>query len=327
LLIDPPFKGRVFFALTASRALFTWLQGLYQNLNGPGLGSPSFLKKICRYQLTLPTFMRLIPLLIIAFLVTSCGSGINKILKNDDPEYKLRMSEKFFVKKKYSKAQVLYEDVMPYFKTSKEFENIYYKYAYCAYYQLDYFNAENLFKSFLEIFPNSPRAEEVAYMRAYSFYKQSPKPELDQSNTIKAMGMMQTFINTHPGSVRNKEATEIIDISRQKLEIKDHQSAQLYYDLGQFRAAGVSFTTLLDNYPESLKADEYKLMVIKSYFRYAELSVEEKQPARYEQVINEVNEFVDRFPESKFRKEAEDFLKLSQTNIKNLSNEQTKTST
>jgi outer membrane protein assembly factor BamD len=251
---------------------------------------------------------------------------MNKILKNPDPEYKLRMAEQYFVKKKYNKAQVLYEDVMPYFKTGKEFENIYYKYAYCAYNQKDYFNAENLFKTFLEIFPNSPRSEEVDYMRAYSFYQQSPKPELDQTNTIKAMGMMQTFINTHPGSARIKEANEIIDICRQKLEIKDNQSAQLYFDMGQFRAAGVSFTNLLDNYPDSPKADEYKLMVIKSYFRYAQLSVEEKQPARYEQVINECHEFVDRFPESKLRKEAEEFLKQSQTNIKTLNNEQAKTS-
>lgn len=270
--------------------------------------------------------MRFLPLLVIAIVLGSCSGGMNKILKSPDPEYKLRMAEQFFVKKKYNKAQVIYEDIMPYFKTGKEFENIYYKYAYCAYYQEDYFNAENLFKSFLEIFPNSPRAEEVAYMRAYSFYKQSPKPELDQTNTVKAMGMMQTFINTHPGSARNKEATEIIDICRQKLEIKDHKSAQLYFDLGQFRAAAVTFTTLLDNYPESAKADEYKLMVIKSYFRYAQLSVEEKQPARYEQVINEVNEFVDRFPDSKLREEAENYLKQSQTNIKNLTNEQTKTS-
>ena len=107
-------------------------------------------------------------------------------------------------------------------------------------------NAENLFKSFLEIFPNSTKAEEVDYMRAYCYYKQSPKPELDQTNTIKAMGMMQTFINTHPGSARNKEANEIIDICRAKLETKDYKSAQLYYDLGQFRAAGVAFTALLN---------------------------------------------------------------------------------
>src|SRR5688572_14845617 len=200
--------------------------------------------------------MRFLSVVVIAFFVVSCSRGINKILKSPDPEYKLRMAEQYFVKKKYSKAQVLYEDVMPYFKTGKEFENIYYKYAYCAYYQEDYFNAENLFKTFLEIFPTSARAEEVAYMRAYTFYRQSPKPELDQTNTVKAMGMMQTFINTHPGSAKIKEATEIIDICRQKLEIKDHKSAQLYFDLGQFRAAGVSFTELLNNYPESLRGDE-----------------------------------------------------------------------
>ena len=250
---------------------------------------------------------------------------MNKILKNPDANYKLRIAEKYFVKKEYSKAQQVYEDIMPYFKTSKEFEDIYFKFAYCAYYQLDYTNAENLFKSFLEIFPNSSKAEEIDYMRGYSFYKQSPKPELDQTNTIKAIGMMQTFINTHPGSARIKEANEIIDIGRLKLEIKDYKSAQLYYELGQFRAAGVAFATLLDSYPESVKGDQYKLMIIKSYFRYAELSVEEKKVERFEQVIAVCNEFADRFPDSKLRKEADQFLNLSQTNIKNLNDEQVKT--
>jgi outer membrane protein assembly factor BamD len=264
-------------------------------------------------------------ILLVAIILGSCGGGMNKILKSPDPNYKLRIAEQYFVKKKYAKAQQLYEDIMPYFKTTKEFEDIYYKYAYCAYYQSDYMNAENLFKTYLEIFPNSTRAEEIDYMRAYTFYKQSPKPELDQTNTIKAMGMMQTFINTHPTSTRIKEANDIMDICRTKLEIKDFKSAQLYFDIGQFRAAGVAFAALLNEYPESPKGDEYKLMTIRAYYRYAELSVEEKKPERFEQVINECNEFVDRFPESKLRKEAERFLNLSQTNIKNLSNEQTKT--
>lgn len=251
----------------------------------------------------------------------SAKKSISKILKNPDPAYKLRIAEQYYVKKKYNKAQQIYEDIMPYYKTGKEFEDIYYKYAYCAWYQSDYANAENLFKSFLEIFPNSTKAEEVDYMRAFSFYKQSPKPELDQTNTIKAMGMMQTFINTHPGSVKNKEANELIDICRGKLETKDYKSAQLYYDLGQFRASGVAFTTLLNTYPESLKGDQYKLMIIKAYYRYAEMSVEEKKIERFGQVINECNEFTDRFPDSKLKKEADDFLNLSHTNIKNLSNE------
>lgn len=269
--------------------------------------------------------MRFIPVLIAVFILSSCSKGITKILKSPDPEYKLRIAEQYFVKKKYNKAQVLYEDVMPYYKTRTEFQDIYYKYAYCAYYQADYMNAENLFKSFLEIFPNSAKSEEVDYMRAFSYYKQSPKPELDQTNTIKAMGMMQTFINTHPGSAKNKEAQDIIDACRKKLEIKDFKSAQLYYDMGQFRAAGVAFATLLNSYPESVRGDEYKLMIIKAYYRYAELSVEEKKPERFEQVIDECHDFVDRFPESKLRKDAENYLNQSQTQIKNLNNEQVKT--
>lgn len=275
--------------------------------------------------------MRFSWLIIAVFILGSCSGGklfskkssakstsksISKILKNPDPAYKLRMAEQFFVKKKYNKAQQVYEDVMPYYKTGKEFEDIYYKYAYCAYYQGDYLNSENLFKSYLEIFPNSAKAEEVDYMRAYSFYKQSPKPELDQTSTIKAIGMMQIFINTHPGSARIKEANDIIDICRAKLETKDFKSALLYYDIGQFRAAGVAFTTLLNTYPESTKADEYKLMIIKAYYKFAEMSIEEKKVERFEQVVSECYDFTDRFPESKLKKEADQFLSLSQNNIK-----------
>ena len=270
--------------------------------------------------------MRLLLLLLIAGLLGSC-SGINKVLKSKDPEYKLRMAEGYYVKKKYNFAQVLFEDVMPNYRGTPEFENIYYKYAYCAYYQKDYLNAENLFKSFLEAFPNSTKAEELDYMRAYSFYKMSPKIPLDQSNTVKAMGMLQTFVNTHPNSPRNKEANELIDICRAKLEDKERMAAQLYFDLGQFRAAGVAFTSLLGTFPDSERGDEYKLMVIKSYFKFAELSIDEKKMERFEQVISECNDFVDRFPDSNLVKEVESYISLSNNNIKKLNNEQTKTST
>lgn len=269
--------------------------------------------------------MRTFLLFLIAVSLFSC-KGINKILKSPDPDYKLRMAEQYYVKKKYIYAQQLYEDVMPYFKGRPEFEDIYYKYAYTAYHMRDYLNAENLFKTYLEIFPHSARAEEVDYMRAYSYYKQSPKAPLDQTNSLKAIGMMQTFINTHPNSPRNKEANDIILNLRLKLEEKDKASAQLYYDLGQFRAAAIAFTSLLNDFPESDHSDEYKLMIIKSYYKFAELSVQEKKVERFEQVITEGNDFLDRFPESKFKGEAEHYINLSQNNIKNIANEQTKTS-
>lgn len=235
------------------------------------------------------------------------------------------MAEKYYVNKKWNFAQQLYEDVIPFYRGRPEFEDIYYKYAYTAYNQKDYLNAENLFKTYVEVFPNSARTEEIEYMRAYTFYKQSPKAELDQTNTIKAMGMMQTFINTHPGSPRIKEATEIIDASRRKLEVKDSKAAQLYFDLNQFRAAAVAFGALIDTYPDSERNDEYKLMSIKSYFKFAELSVENKKAERYQKVLDECSDFVEQFPQSTYTKEVEQYLTLSQNNLKNITNESVKT--
>jgi outer membrane protein assembly factor BamD len=236
------------------------------------------------------------------------------------------MAEQYYARKKYNQAQLLFEDLFPIVKGTPQFEDLYYKYAYCAYYQKDYLNAENLFKGFAEVFPNSPRAEEMEYMRAFAYYKQSPKVELDQTNTQKTIGLMQTFINTHPGSAKNKEASDIIDKCRVKMEEKEYKSAQLYFNLGQFKAAAIAFNSLMNNYPESDKSDEYKLQVIKSYYQYALLSIDEKKPERFEQVINECNDFMDRFPESKLKTEATKYLTQSQNNIKSLQNEQTKTS-
>ena len=53
------------------------------------------------------------------------------------------------------------------------------------------------------------------------------------------------------------------------------------------------------------------------------MSVKEKQEERYARVVKEVEDFQDRFPESKLLKEAERFLTLSQNNLKSLNNEQT----
>ena len=269
--------------------------------------------------------MRFLLVAVFAVSLVACN-GINKVLKSKDAEYKLRMAEQYYAKKKYNYAQQLYEEVIPSFRGQPEFEDIYYKYAYTAYNQKDYLNAENLFKTYLEAFPNSPRSEEVEYMRAFTFYKQSAKAELDQTNTLKAIGMMQTFINIHPGSPRVKDATDIIDALRLRLETKDFKAARLYFDLGQFRAAAVSFNTLLNSYPDTQHGDEYKLMSIKSYFRLAEMSVEEKKAERFEKVIEECNDFIDRFPQSPLLKDVENFITLSNNNLKNVSNESVKTS-
>lgn len=269
---------------------------------------------------------KLFSIILFSLLLLGC-SPMNKILKSNDYEMKIRKANEYFDSKKYSQAQIIYEDVMPVMKGSAEYENIYYKWAYCNYYQKDYLNAENIFKGFLENFPNSARVEEIEYMRAYCFYKMSPKPELDQTPTTKAINYLQTFVNLHPNSPKAKEASELIDGIRMKLEIKDYKSAELYYNMGYYKAAATAFNELMFNFPDSQKGDEYKLMVIKSWFKYAEKSYEYKQMERFEKVLNECADFVDRFPDSKLAGDVAKLKSQSENNIKTLQNEQAKAST
>ncbi len=264
-------------------------------------------------------------LLVPFFLLASCNNQFNKILKSTDYDYKLKMADQFFNQQKYQKAEQLYIELFPVFKGSDKFEELYYKYAYCSYYQKNYMDAENLFKGFLGVFPNSTRAEEMAFMHALTFYKQSPNVELEQINTSKAIGMMQSFISTYPNSARVPEANEIISKSRAKLELKDYKAAQLYYNISQYRAAGISFANLINTYPESEKGEDYMLMAVKSFYQFAKLSVADKQEERYQKVASEYFDFADRYPESKFLKEAEDYKNISLNNIKQIQNEQIKT--
>ncbi|UAY52666.1 outer membrane protein assembly factor BamD [Ferruginibacter albus] len=271
-------------------------------------------------------FLKIVTVVFCVAAVSSCNK-FGKVLKSKDSAYKLEQADKYYAAKKYLQAQQLYEDLYTIFKGTERFEELYYKDAYC-YYELGmYKDAENFFKGFLETFPNSNKAEEADYMRAYCFYKQSPKVELDQTATTKTIGMMQTFINTHPGSAKIKEATEIIDKCREKLELKEFQAAELYYKIGQYRAAALAYETVLNDYPESAKGDEYELKIVKSYYQFARLSIFEKQQERYEKTIASYNDFADRFPESKLLKDAEEYKTLSQNNIKEIQNEQAKTST
>lgn len=268
--------------------------------------------------------MRLTVILVfLALSVVSC-SKFAKVQKSTDYEYKLRMADKYYVQKKYNYSQQLYEELFPLLKGQPQFEDLFYKYAYCSYYLRDWMNAEQLFKQFTEVFPSSARAEEMEYMRSYTYYRQSPKLELDQTNTQKTIGLMQTFINTHPESPRIKEATEIIDLCRIKLEGKEYKSAELYYNMGHYRAAAIAYTSLMNDFPDSQRSDAYKLQVIKSYYLFAMNSVEEKKITRFEQVVNECNDFADRFPESKLAKEVESYLNLSKNNLKVNNNEQAK---
>lgn len=227
------------------------------------------------------------------------SKSFSKVFKSTDNEYRYKMAEEFYATKKYSYALQLYEDLYAFLKGTDRYEDMYFKSANCFYFLKDYLNAENYYKSFIETFPGSKRSEDCEYLRAFCYYKQSPKVDLDQTATTKSMALMQSFINGHPNSPRVKEANDILDACREKLEAKEFKAAQLYFNLGYYKAAAIAFDNVSDNFPDSKNADEYKFQTILAYNKYAELSFEEKQEERYSKVLTECNDFIERFNDSK----------------------------
>ncbi|NLR82875.1 outer membrane protein assembly factor BamD [Chitinophaga eiseniae] len=257
-------------------------------------------------------------------ITTSCNNQLRRIEKSNNFEKKLEYANQLFQKKKYNTAITLYTDLVQVYKGTDKFEPMYYNFAYCSYYVKDYIQAAFQFKNYLDLFPNSPRAVEIDYMQAYCYYKQSPKVSLDQTNTMKAIAAMQTFINNYPTAEKVAEANLVIELCRRKLEKKEFNSAELYYNLGFFKAAGIAFKSLMRNYPDSDKSDGYKVMAIRAYYNYAKNSIPEKQKERYATVLDEYLDFADHYPNSKLKPDAEKFYTLAQNNIKSLDNEQIK---
>lgn len=259
-----------------------------------------------------------ISLFVAATALVSCSAELRRIEKSKDYEAKLAYADKLYAKKKYTAAQGLYESLFQVYKGTDKYEPIYYNYCYCSYKLKDYVQAGFYFKNYLDNFPNSPRATEMDYMQAYCYYKQSPKVQLDQTNTQKAIAALQTFINNYPTSDKVPEANLVIELCRRKLEKKEYNNSELYYNLGYYKAAAISFKSLQRNYPDSDKSDEYKYMAIKAYYQYAKNSIWEKQRERYDEVLSEYLDFADHYPSSKLKEDAEKYYTLAQGNIKTL---------
>jgi outer membrane protein assembly factor BamD len=234
----------------------------------------------------------------------SCND-IEKIQKSKDFAYKLTKANEFYDNKKWQNANTLYEELLTVYKGTKNFEEIYYKYANTFYFLKNYLSASYHYKNFTDIFPGSPKKEECDYLTCICLYKMSPEASMDQTSTIQAIGALQTFLANYPESPKAEEANVIIDEARSKIEAKDKESAYLYHKIGQFKSAGASYANLIKKFPDSKEVDYYQYMVLLNNYNYSRLSVAEKQKERFDQCLVDYNDLITNYPNSKYKNEAD----------------------
>lgn len=248
----------------------------------------------------------------VVFLVVmaaGCKSKFEKLRASNNIALKYQEAIKYYNSKKYTKALTLFDDLMTKYRGQAEAEDLYYYTAYTNYYLRDYTSARFHFKQFTDTYPNSGRAEECRYMGAYCYFLESPKVGLDQEYTYRAIEALQLFINLYPNSERSKEAADLIQQLRDKLEAKAFANAKLYLDMGlqdDYRAAVIAFDNVLREFPDTKYAEEMEFLSIKAQYLYANQSRPHRQEERFSEALDLYDRFVSAYPESKFRKDADE---------------------
>ena len=245
-------------------------------------------------------------LVIIGFSVFMLGcGGYEKLLKSSDYKLKLEKAMEYYNEEEYVRASTLFDQIAPVYRGTIKADTVFYYQAMSYYMQRDYILSGHHFNQLATNYPNSVYAEESDYMSAYCYYKTSPKPSLDQGNTIKSVNAFTLFMIKYPNSPRVEEARILIEEMRNKMVEKSYNSAKLYYDLGDYKASIIALKNSLSAYPDTKHREELLFLILKSSFLLAENSITSKQKERYQDTMDEYYTFIGEFPESRYKKEAE----------------------
>jgi outer membrane protein assembly factor BamD len=245
------------------------------------------------------------------FLLLTACSGFEKVLKSNDYLLKYSEAKRYYAEEDYYRAQTLYDQIANVFRGTQQADSVYFFQAMSYFKQSDYIMAGHYFSTFARTYGGSPFVEEADYMAAYCFYLNSPRPELDQDNTILAIQNFQLFQVKYPASEKCTDAKKYIAELQNKLVEKSFLSARLYYDLEDYKASLVALNNCLLEYPESQHREQILVMILKSSYMYADKSIVSKKKERYQQTIDEYYSFKAEYPESKYIREANRFYNTS----------------
>ena len=241
---------------------------------------------------------------IIFGLLLSC-SQYQKVYNGKDIDAKYKMAWKMYEKGKYRKAEELFHQVDKFYKFKPTYQRLLFARAMSLYKLKDYFSAGELFRKFTRLFPESTKAEEADFYIVKAYYELSPKYSVDQSYTKRGIEEIQQFLKRHPYSKFKDEINKMNTELTHKLEKKYFEIGKQYYDLDYYKSAIVSFNNFLVDYPGSIYKPDALFYRFKAASDLAINSIESKKGARLQKAIGYYKNFVKKYANSKYKKEAD----------------------
>ncbi len=271
---------------------------------------------------------KLLTYCVVALALSSCGE-YQALQKSTDYEYRYEAAKAYFAEGKYTKASMLFGELLGTLKGTAWGEESLYLLSMSEYCGGNYETAASYFKKYYQSYPTGIYTEQAYYYSGRSLYNMTPDPRLDQTSTIEAMAELQGFMERYPYSSLKDECQDIVMQLQDKLVEKECLTAQLYYNLGSYmmncayggsnyQACVVTAQNALNDYPYAApeKRERLAFLILSSRFRLASESVEEKRLQRFRETIDEYYAFQNEHPESKYMKEAEAILRKSSKALK-----------
>lgn len=257
--------------------------------------------------------------LLFVLLLSSCNE-LTKVQKSTDLYEKYSYAKKFYNTGKYEWAAQTLEEILPYFRGSSEMEQALYLKAQAYYKAKDYVQAQTAFSQYYTEFPNGEYTELARFYSGYGLAQDIPDPRLDQAKTIAAMQELQLFLDYYPQSEKAEEAKQLLFSLQENLAEEEVLNAKLYYNLGNYifnnyESCIITARNAMKSYPYSIHKEEMHYYVVASLYQIAKNSVVEKQQQRLRDLRDEYYNFINEFPEGKYRKTVDKYFEYAEKNI------------
>lgn len=266
-------------------------------------------------------------LMALAVVLYSCNE-YQKVLKNEDVKAKYDLAEKYYEEGDFKRANRLFEQIAPKYVGKPQGERVLFFLADSYYKTRDYNFAGYQFERFLKSYPKSDKAPEASFLGAKSYYMLSPSYSLDQTDTDKALGKLQIFINSYPESEFLAEANIMAQELTTKKERKAFEIAKQFTKLGKsyILEYNISAIAALDNFisdnPGSIYREDALYLKIEATTNLALNSTQSKKQERLETAKAAYDNLLKYYPETKYTKDANNLVEKVNKELQNYSQQE-----
>lgn len=248
----------------------------------------------------------------VLWAAASCKSEYQALLEGYDEDAKYAAAFDYFNQGKFSKAAQLFESLSVTTSGTERDDTIQFYWGLSNYRFKDFYTAETNFKDFIEKFPRSPFAEEAGFLRIDCLYNSSLRYELDQSSSVQTITAIGEYLTNYPQTQHLDACRDILAELGERMDRKAYEGAKLYYKMEDYMAARVALKNVLKDDADNKFREEILYYAAKSSYKYAQLSVPEKQKERYLAFIDDYLNFVGEYDTSVYKREMDILYKRAQ---------------